>query len=488
MKQPSKTREGKTTTTMDWKKIAVIGGGISGLATAWFLREEALKRGTRVQVDLFEKEAGAGGKFETLEREGYIIEGGPNGFLDSKPWTLDLVRALGMENRLLTSDQAAARRFIYSRGRLHELKPSILSFFLHGPLSVQGRLRIAGEFLAPPTPKGEDTSLAEFARRRLGSEALERLIDPMVSGIFAGDPSRMSLRASFPRIAELEENFGGLTRAFLKLGSDRARAKRRGEELTVSSGPSGPGGVLTSFKNGVRELTDRLAGELDDRFHGKEEVFTLEGKDGRWRVVSSGGDYTADSVILAMPSDVTAGLLAAVAPEPAQLLSQIPYSPMAVIGLGYRLADLAPRPHGFGYLIPSVEGIKLLGALWDSSIFPGFRSDSDHFLIRAMVGGAQDPETPTLPEDALLDLTRKNLARTMGLAADPVFQTLFRWEKAIPLYTVGHLERLERIESHLPPGIFLTGNAYRGVGINDCVRDARTTALKTLDLLDGRRI
>ncbi|MBN2719492.1 MAG: protoporphyrinogen oxidase [Proteobacteria bacterium] len=488
MKQRLKTREEKTITPMDWKKIAVIGGGISGLATAWFLREEALKQGRRIQVDLFEKEARPGGKFETVEQEGYIIEGGPNGFLDNKPWTLDLVRFLGMEDRLLTSDQAAARRFIYSRGRLHELKPSILSFFLNGPLSVAGRIRIAGEFLATPTPKGEDTSLAEFARRRLGSEALERLIDPMVSGIFAGDPSRMSLRASFPRIAELEENFGGLTKALLKLRRDRIRAKRRGEEVTVSSGPSGPGGVLTSFKSGVRELTDRLAGELDDRFHGKEQVFTLEGKDGRWRVVSSGGDYTADSVILAMPSDAAAGLLAPIAPEAAQLLFQIPYSPMAVVGLGYRLADLAPPPHGFGYLIPSVEGINLLGALWDSAIFPGFRSDPDHFLIRAMVGGAQDPETPTLPEDVLLDFTLKNLARTMGLSAKPVFHALFRWEKAIPLYTVGHLERLERTESHLPPGIFLTGNAYRGVGINDCVRDARTTAIKTLDLLDGQRL
>ena len=206
--------------------------------------------GSLVQVDLFEGEKRVGGKFDAHTESGYTVEAGPNGFLDSKPWTLDLVKDLGMENELLPSDQSAARRFIFSRGRLHELKASPVSFFMGGPLSIPGRLRIMGEPLASPTPRGEDTSLAEFARRRLGREALERLLDPMVSGIFAGDPERMSLRASFPRIAELEEQYGGLTKAMFSIAAEKKRAKKRGEEQGISSGPSGPGGSTDQLQRG----------------------------------------------------------------------------------------------------------------------------------------------------------------------------------------------------------------------------------------------
>ena len=468
----------------DLKKIAVIGGGVSGLAAAYFIRKEAKEQGRQVQVDLFERESRPGGKFEARKEHGYLVEGGPNGFLDSKPWTLDLVRELGMEDRLLPSDQAAARRFIYSNGRLHELKASILSFFLNGPLSVRGRMRIIGELWAPPTPKGEDTALSEFAIRRMGKEALEKLLDPMVSGIFAGDPYRMSLRASFPRIAELEDNYGGLTKAMLKISSEKKKAKKRGEDVGTSSGPSGPGGVLTTFKTGISELTDRLGFELGDRFHSDEKVGVLRKEKGLWKVTSGGGDYVADAVVLATPSDVSAGILSDTAPDTAAILNQIPYSPMAVIGLGYDLADLTPPPNGFGYLIPSVEKVKLLGALWDTSIFPGLRADKDHFLIRAMVGGARDHETPFLPDTDLLNLIRENLSLTMGLTATPTYQTVFRWKKAIPLYTVGHLERLEKAEAKLPDGIILTGNAYRGVGINDCVRDAESAAKNAIRTLN----
>jgi oxygen-dependent protoporphyrinogen oxidase len=465
-------------------KIAVIGGGVSGLATAYYIKKTARERGCSVQVDLFERENRPGGKFDAYRENGYIVEAGPNGFLDSKPWTLDLVRNLEMQDRILPSDQAAARRFIYSRGRLHELKASILSFFMGGPLSVRGRLRIIGELWAPATPQGHDTTLAEFARRRMGKEALERLLDPMVSGIFAGDPSRMSLRASFPRIAELEEEYGGLTKAMFNIASEKKKAKKRGEDVGVSSGPSGPGGVLTTFKRGVTELTDRLAEELGDRFHTDENVNTIQNSKGGWVIRSQAGEYMADGVVLATPSDVSAAILSDAAPESAAIIDKIPYSPMAVIGLGFNLSDLDPPPQGFGYLIPSVERRKLLGALWDSSIFPGSRSSENRFLIRAMVGGARDHETPFLPDGELLNRVLKDLSQTMGLVATPTFVTIIRWKRAIPLYTVGHLDRVEEAEARLPKKIVLTGNAYRGVGINDCVREAEIAAKKVLDLLN----
>ncbi|UCF30874.1 MAG: protoporphyrinogen oxidase [bacterium] len=465
------------------RRVVVIGGGISGLSAAYYIRQLARTSDLPVEVILLEKERRVGGKFIARREDGYLVEGGPNGFLDSKPWTLDLVRDMGMESSLLPSDQAAARRFIFSRGKLHELKASPLSFFLSDLLSLRGRLRIFGELVAPTTPPGEDTSLAEFARRRLGKEALERMLDPMVSGIFAGDPERMSLRACFPRIAELEEDYGGLVRAMVKIAAERKRAKRAGEQVPASSGPSGPGGVLTSFRGGVSELSDRLAESLGEGVRTAVGVSSVATAGGGWHIGTDRGDISSDAVILATPADAAAAILAGAAPRSAAVLAEIPYSPMAVIGLGYSLANVDDPPHGFGYLIPGIERRKILGALWTSSIFPGNRSPERHFLIRAMVGGAKDHDTPFLDDETLVAVVRRELAATMGLVAEPSFVTVFRWEKAIPLYTVGHLERLARAESLLPPGLVLTGNAYRGVGINDCVRESKVSAQRVLDHL-----
>lgn len=465
------------------KVVVVVGGGVSGLAAAHFAKKAARESGLALKIVLFEQEKRAGGKFDAQRRDGYLVEAGPNGFLDSKPWTLDLVRELGMEKALLPSDQSAARRFIYSRGRLHELKASPLSFFLGGPLSPAGRLRILAEPLAPPTPAGQDTSLAEFARRRLGREALERLLDPMVSGIFAGDPYRMSLKASFPRIAQLEEEYGGLTRAMFGIAAERKRAKKRGEETGISSGPAGPGGVLTSFKAGVSQLTDRLASDMGEDIHLGDGVKSISVHNGSLTVHTGKGELRADAVILATPACAAAGILELAAPESSSILAQIPYSPMAVVGLGYDTAALHKPPNGFGYLIPRVENRKILGALWTSSIFPGHRSPEGRFLIRVMVGGARDHETPFLADEDLIATARRELAATMGLTAEPSFSTIIRWREAIPLYTVGHLERLAEAEGALPAGLVLAGNAYRGVGINDCVREAEVAAEKVLSSL-----
>jgi len=471
-------------TSSDTRKIVVIGGGISGLAAAYFAKKMARSQGRKVQVDLFEKEIRAGGKFDSRTDNGYIVEAGPNGFLDSKPWTLDLVRELGMEAEILPSDQSAARRFIYSRGQLHELKASPLSFFLGGPLSIPGRLRILGEPFAATTPKGKDTTLAEFAPRRLGKEALQRLLDPMVSGIFAGDPFRMSLRASFPRIAQLEEEYGGLTRAMFGIATEKRRAKKRGEEHGISSGPSGPGGVLTSFRDGVSQLTDRLALGMGEHIHTSTQINQLDVVNGKFKVLTDRGEFEADGIIVATPANMAAGILQDAAPESRAFLSQIPYSPMTIVGVGYDLDDLREPPTGFGYLIPKVENRKILGALWTSSIFPGHRSPDGKFLIRVMVGGARDHETPFLPDEELLSTIKAELAATMSLTANPSFVKIIRWKEAIPLYTVGHLDRLAEAESTLPPGVVLVGNAYRGVGINDCVREAEIAAEKVLEALD----
>jgi oxygen-dependent protoporphyrinogen oxidase len=267
------------------------------------------------------------------------------------------------------------------------------------------------------------------------------------------------------------------------IAAERKKTKKRGEEQGISSGPSGPGGVLTSFRKGVSQLTDRLAANMGEHIHTGARVNRLGVVNNRLRVLTDSGKFEADGIIVATPADKAAGILQDAAPQSSAILSQIPYSPMAVVGVGYDLDDLREPPSGFGYLIPKVENREILGALWTSSIFPGNRSPDGKFLIRVMVGGASNHETPFLPDEELLAAVKTELAVTMGLTAEPSFFTVIRWKEAIPLYTVGHLDRLAEAESALPCGVVLAGNAYRGVGINDCVREAEVAAEKVLEAL-----
>jgi oxygen-dependent protoporphyrinogen oxidase len=220
---------------------------------------------------------------------------------------------------------------------------------------------------------------------------------------------------------------------------------------------------------------------MGEHIHTGVQVNRLGVVNGTLKFFTGSGEFEADGIIVATPADRAAGILQDAAPESSAILSQIPYSPMAVVGAGYDLKDLHKPPTGFGYLIPKVENRKILGALWTSSIFPGHRSPDGKFLIRIMVGGARDHETPFLPDDELLATVKTELSATMGLTAEPSFVTVIRWKEAIPLYTVGHLDRLAEAESTLPPGVVLAGNAYRGVGINDCVREAEVAAGKVLE-------
>ncbi len=458
-----------------------MGGGISGLATSYYILKEAEAQDRSVDIIVLEKEACPGGKFLSRREAGYTVEGGPNGFLDSKPYTLELSEELGITSSLLPSDDAARRRFIYSRGRLVRLPESPMAFLRSPLISTAGKLRMLGELTAKTTPPGTDTTLAEFGRRRLGAEAVDRILDPMVSGVFAGDPERMSLRASFPRIAELEEQYGGLVKAMIHLGRERKRAKKRGDELGATSGPAGPGGTLTSFSGGISELTNALADLLGDRFKAACETHSIAGKQGSFTIEAGDAKYEADAVVLAAPAYASSVILDSLAPDSARILSKIPYSPMTVVGLGYPAEKTGDILDGFGFLIPGIENRRILGALWTSSIFPGFRAPEGKALIRVMAGGARDSKTHLLSETELLKLIRTELEQTMSLTVEPEFTTIFRWPRAIPLYTVDHLMRVDEAENSLPKGVFLTGNAYRGVGINDCVRESAVTAKKVLE-------
>jgi protoporphyrinogen/coproporphyrinogen III oxidase len=468
------------------KKAVIIGGGISGLATAFLLRKRAGEEGVNLEITVLEKEDRAGGKIWSIKADGYLCEWGPNGFLDSKPQTLELCDTLGIRNLLLRSNDDARKRFIFSGGMLHRLPENGPSFFASKLISWPGKLRLSLEPFAPGPPVGIDETLAAFGRRRLGKEALRKLIAPMVSGIFAGDPETMSLKSCFPRIAELERDYGGLIMAMLRLARKKRRERAEGK---VVSSAAGPGGVLTSFRNGIQELTDVLAGSLDNGTvkTGQGVVKIRAGESLPYRVLAETGDCDADLVIVAAPSFAAAGLLDELDGGMANLLREIPYASMTVVCFGYERKKIENDLNGFGYLIPKEEGMGTLGTLWDSSIFTD-RAPEGYVLLRSMLGGACFPEYLELPDEEVVRRVRSDLNTTMGIKEPPAFVRIFRHEKAIPQYTVGHAEKLrlldERLESH--PGLLLTGNSYRGIGLNDCVAAAARAAEEGVKYLLGR--
>ncbi len=454
------------------KTISVVGAGISGLATAWQIDQRLRGSGMDYQLRVFEAGPGVGGKIGAAQRDGFLCEAGPNGFLDSKPSTLALCEELGLSDQLLRSEEAARRRYIYSRGRLHELPGTAMAFLRSGLLDPLGKLRILGELWATPTAPDADPTVAEFGRRRLGAQAAARLLDPMVAGVFAGDPERLSLTSCFPRIAELEQNYRSLIRAMLALQLQRRKH-------SPGAGPAGPGGTLTSFAGGLSVLPETLAARLGQQLVCNAAVQEVSRTPTGYQLNFGAGrpPHDCDVAVLASQACDTWQPLQALDAELSAILQQFEYAPVAVVGLGFEQARLNRQLDGFGFLVPGEESRKILGSLWTSSIF-AHRSPPGSVLLRTLIGGARAPALAALDEDQLVQLARAELSAVLGIEAPPVFIQVFKWPQAICQYTPGHRDRLAAIERRLAllPGLFLTGNAYRGVALNDCTQNASVIA------------
>jgi oxygen-dependent protoporphyrinogen oxidase len=447
-------------------KITIVGAGISGLATA----QAVLSRNPEAQVELFEADRRIGGKVWTeISPEGFLCEGGVNGFLDKIPRTLELCDEIGLSP--VPADAAAQKRYVFSERELHKLPEKPPEFLKSRLLSIPGRLRVIYEVLAGGTDQDDET-LADFATRRLGREAFEKLIDPMASGVFAGDAREMSLKSCFPRIHEIEAEYGSLIRGLISL---QAKARKEGNAKTP--GP-GPGGVLTSFSKGMSAMTDRLAEQLGPRIRVASPVEAVSRAGGAYSLhMADGSDVETDVLVLAIPAHAQARILDDFDPRLAGLVGGIPYPALSVVCLGYSQQRIRPYLDGFGFLVPSRERRSILGAVVDSNVFPD-RAPDGSVLFRCMVGGAGAPQLAVLPDEQLLDLVRSDLADIAGLRAEPEFCRIFRHQRAIPQYLVGHAARLVSIEEtlHKHPGLVLTGNAFRGVSLNDCVLNAWKTA------------
>lgn len=466
-------------------KVTVVGAGISGLATAFSVQQGARQLGLDVTLEIFEKNDCPGGKIRSEKVDGYLCEWGPNGFLDSKPMTLDLCHEAHMAAQLLRSNDAARKRFIFAGGCLQRVPESAVDFFRSSLVSWPGKLRLAAELVVPCRKDGVDETLADFVRRRLGREALDRLVGPMASGIFAGDPETMSLRSCFPRIYELEQQYGGLIRALLLLARQKRIERRDGKAV---AGAAGPGGILTSFAGGIQQLTDGLAQHLEGSLRLGEAVASITPlKEGFSLRTQGGRVYETEVLISAVPATVLASQVEFFSAGMADQLRQIPYAPLHVACFGYRRESVPKGVDGFGYLAAKGSGLHSLGTLWSSSIFPG-RAPEGHVLLRTMFGGATRPDSVNLSADEVQQRVQEDLKRTMAIEQLPEFVKIIRHTAAIPQYVSGHAARLRSLEESALayPGLVLVGNAFYGVGLNDCVAAANRAAKRVLALLQKR--
>ncbi len=461
-------------------RLVVVGGGITGLAAAHHALELARERRIALELTLVEARERLGGTIATERAGGFLIEAGPDSFLSEKPWALALCRRLGLEDRLARTDDRYRKVFVWHAGRLHPLPdgwellaPTRLAPFLSSRLfSWPGKLRMAFD-LVLPRGIADDESLGAFVRRRLGREALERVAQPLVAGIYTADPDDLSLTATMPRFAELEKQERSII-----LGLRRAR--RRARETGVSGARWS---LFVTLKEGMEDLVAALATRLQPgTVLLKQRVAGVERRGDRWRVATAeGADLDADRVIVATESHAAARMLRYVDPTLATLLAEIPYASSATVTLGYRRADVAHPLDGFGFVVPHAEKRALLACTFSSVKYAGRAPEGD-VLLRAFVGGALNEAVLELDDAPLVMRARAELREALGITAAPALARVFRWPKAMPQYHVGHLARVETIERRAGalPGLDLAGGAYRGVGIADCVRSGEAAAERAL--------
>jgi len=458
--------------------VAIVGGGISGLAVAAWLEHD---HGIRDLVVL-EGATVAGGKVRSRVEDGFTLEWGPQGFLDNAPDTLELAGLAGISNALVRADDASAERFIVRGGRPRPVPLSPAAFLTSDILPLGARLRVLAEPFARHRPPG-DESVFEFARRRIGEGAAQVLVDAMVTGVFAGDSRKLSLAATFPRMAAMEAEYGSLTRALIARRRDARRSGGSG------GGPAGPAGTLTTFDGGMGRLPGALSGQLGSRLRLESPVRRLERAGARFRLLTDDVELEAGAVILATPAHAAATLLEAVAPEAVAPLVNIPTAPIAVVMTSYDDPACFGVPvGGFGFLVPGSEPLGILGCLYCHAIFPG-QAARGSLLLRTMLGGARDPDVLDLDDDALVARTRAALARALGRDPEPDRSWIIRHQRGISQYTIGHPGRVTAAETAArSAGVDLIGSSYRGVSVNDCIRHAREAARRTRERLSSRSL
>ena len=464
-------------------KLVVVGGGITGLAAAHRAVELAGERGLSLDLTLLEAGDRLGGTIATERRDGFLVECGPDSFLSEKPWALALCRRLGLEDRLVRTDDRFRRTFVVWGGALHPLPEGfqLLAPTRLGPLLASrlftwpGKLRMALDLVLPRGGEA-DESLGAFVRRRLGREALERVAQPLVAGIYTADPDDLSLTATMPRFKELERRERSVILAMWRA------ARRAPAEAAGASGARWS--LFVTLAEGMDELVRALGARLPPgSVRLKARATDVARADGRWRVTTQDGDVlAADGVILTPEAHQTARLLRYLDPSLALLLEGIPYASSATVTLAYRRAAIRHPLDGFGFVVPHAEARPIIAGTFSSVKYPG-RAPEGHVLLRVFLGGALREAVLEQDDERLAEIAREQLRDLLGVGEAPLWTRVARYRKAMPQYHVGHLARVETIELALArhPGLALAGGAYRGVGIADCVRSGEDAARGLLE-------
>ncbi|MGD1023053.1 MAG: protoporphyrinogen oxidase [Candidatus Sulfotelmatobacter sp.] len=458
-------------------RIAIIGGGISGLSAAFAL--EPSRRAGAIEYMLYESSPQLGGVLRTEHIDNCIVEAGPDSFITEKPWAADLCRTLGLSDQLIGSNDADRKTYILVRGRLIPM-PDGLMFMVPTKILPTGfsplfswttKLRMAQELLHPPRAANGDESVASLVERHYGAEMVDRLADPLLSGVYGGEAASLSVRAVLPRFAEMERTHGSLGRAMLAARKKMPRPANK---------PAAP--LFTSLENGMQQLVEVLVPRLNpSSLVTNAPVQSIQHETGGWNVFTGPKPDHFDAVILALPGLAAATLLSTCSPELSAELAGIGYSSSITVGLGYDRDVRQSLPPGFGFLVPRSEGKRLLAATFVHNKFP-HRAPADRALLRCFFAGSSAENVWQLSDDAIIAIVRTELQQIVGLRATPLFARVYKWKSAMAQYGVGHLDRLERIERlrQQLPRLALAGNGYRGIGVPDCVRSGQQAAAQVL--------
>lgn len=445
---------------MNAPRIVVAGGGITGLVTAFTIQQQAQQRGMPIELTLLEAGDAAGGHARTILDDGFIVERGPNGFLDRGVDTMAVIDELQLRDRVVEANQASKRRFILQGGALRQVPESPPALITCDAIGWKGKLRLLGEPWASAPPADTDETVFEFAERRLGREAAETFVDTAVAGISAGDSRALSVRSQFPVLKEMESEHGSLLKAmFARQKKSTGRAR------------------LLNFDRGMGTLTTALAAKLGGVVRTGAPIEGVAKAGGAWHIHAAGTTIDADRVIFAMPAHPAARIVAGFDQDLSTAMSSIPYAGLLVVALAYRAGAVARALDGYGYLVTRNEHLSTLGVLWESSIFPN-RAPDGAVLLRIMLGGARRPEVVALDDRSVAQLAATEAAAVLGISGEPMRQWVCRWPAAIAQYNVGHDVRVSTIKRLIAGhrGLHVCGTAYDGVSFNDAIASARKTA------------
>ena len=468
------------------RRVIVIGGGIAGLAAAHRVIELNNDRSLGLEVMLLEASPRLGGSIATERIDDFLVEAGPDSFITEKPWALRLCERLGLTSRLVSTQAAYQKIYIVHQGKLEPLPegffllaPTRLWPFVQTPLfSFSGKLRMAAELLLPRGAMNDDESLASFVRRRFGAEALERVAQPLVGGIYASDPDKLSLTATMPRFKEMERTKRSIIWAMWSEQRRRARHRENGSGARWS--------LFVTLAGGMQECVDRIARRLPEgsmRLNSPVKNVIYDQTKRIWRISTAGRETAeASAVILATPARRTGEILGSLAKDAAEELKNISSASTATVSLAYRREDFPSKLDSFGFVVPVIEQRKIMACTFSSLKYPG-RAPEGRVLLRAFIGGSLQPELFQDDDATMEKNVREELASLLGVTAPPLFSRIWRHPNSMPQYHVGHESRIRRIEAQLAkfPALALAGSAYRGVGIADCVRTGEDAAEKVVN-------